>query len=368
MSKKSVLIVVFEPHFSGQGRAVVDICTRAGSEFDFYLICQATNSTLHEHCRVLVKGSLPLTISKAPNSDLFRASRFIRTNGISLIHLHGFEGLLWGHALAVMAGVPIVFTPHTIDMKNQFYFFFIRIAWRMCSWYTAMLITVSYDDQRTIAKRRIVSAAKQKTILYGIGRSPYADIPDTRPHVDGAMGKKWIVQVGHLSYQKNPLCFIRAVPALLRIDPDLAFLLVGEGPLHEQLAAHIQEQHLDSSVILLGYRYDALAITKHALLVVNTSRWEGTPFTLIDACFIGKAIVASAVNGTRDLIEDGSWGLLFKPDAHGELAQKIHILLCHDTLRRELGVNAQRWIQDKYTPEEMGRAHAEAYREVVAQG
>jgi len=313
-----------------------------------------------------VKGSLPLSISKFFNLDLLRALRFVRVNNISLIHLHGFEGLLWGHALAVMARVPVVFTPHTIDMKNRFFFFFFKIAWRICSLYASMLITVSPEDAHTTRRRRIIRGDKLRTVLLGVSRARLDGATAQRPKIDGIDTKKWVVQVGHLSYQKNPFCFVRAAARLAPKNPDLAFMFIGEGPLRAELVQQIEQCRLTSTVLVLGYRDDALAIMKHAWAIVNTSRWEGMPFTLIDACFLGKAIVASAVNGIKDLIDDGATGLLFTPDSDAELVQRIDILLWHESLRQELGRSAMRSVSDKYTLQAMAQEHIAAYTAVVA--
>jgi glycosyltransferase involved in cell wall biosynthesis len=364
--KKNVAFVVFEPHLSGQGRAVADIFTQAAGQFNFFLICQQSNASLHEHCRVIVEGSLPLKISKFLNGDLMRAYRFVKANNIDLIHLHGFEGLLWGHALAMMAGVPLIFTPHTIDMRSRFLFKFYQIAWRMCSLYASMLITVSREDARTVIKRKIIAARKVRPILLGVDQEKFNLAALPRPQIDGVNEKKWIVQVGHLSYQKNPSCLVRAAALLLPRNPDLLFLFVGEGPLKKQLETEIAQHGLGASVMVLGHRSDALQITGNAHIVVNTSRWEGMPFTLIDACFLGRAIVASAVNGTKDLIEEGVSGLLFTPDRAQELAQKMYILLCNDSLRVQLGEGAKKAIAGSHSMAEMGRQHIAAYEQVLA--
>jgi N,N'-diacetylbacillosaminyl-diphospho-undecaprenol alpha-1,3-N-acetylgalactosaminyltransferase len=89
------------------------------------------------------------------------------------------------------------------------------------------------------------------------------------------------------------------------------------------------------------------------------------PFTLIDACFLGKAIVASAVNGTNDLIKEGLSGLLFMPDNELELAQKIYILLCNDSLRVQLGAQALEAIQDRHDMNGMGLQHRDVYRAIL---
>jgi len=366
MDKKNIAFVVFEPHLSGQGRAVADILAQTNDAFNNFLICQQSNTGLHEFCRVLVAGSLPLKISKFINGDLLRAYRFIKVNRVSLIHLHGFEGLIWGHALAMMARIPIVFTPHTIDMKNRLFFALFKIAWQICSLYASMLITVSNDDAKTVVRRNIISPRKVRPILLGIDRKRFAEYRE-RPVIEQADGKKWIVQVGHLSYQKNPFCLLRAAKLLLPKNPDLLFLFIGDGPLQEKISLEIARQGLSGGVLVLGHRDDALAITQHAHIVVNTSRWEGMPFTLIDACFLGKAIVASAVNGTKDLIEEGKNGLLFASDNEHELAQKIHILLCNDSLRAQLGRHARMMIENKHRMEDMARQHCEVYRQVLAE-
>jgi glycosyltransferase involved in cell wall biosynthesis len=367
VSRKNIAFVVFEPQMSGQGRAVADILANTAGDFGYFLICQRSNSGLGNFCKGLVEDILPLKISKFINMDILKAYRFIRKNNISLIHLHGFEGLLWGHALAVIARVPVVFTPHTIDMRNRFLFFWYTVLWRICSRYVSMLITVSNEDAKTVLKRRILPAAKVLPILLGVDRSRFLKIPPPKHIAEGAEGKKWIVQVGHLSYQKNPFCLIRAAERLLSKNSDMIFMFVGEGPLRSQIEEEISRRGLEKGVMVLGHRDDALSITMQAWIVVNTSRWEGMPFTLIDACFMGKPIVASAVNGTMDLINEGVSGLLFTPDRDEELAQKIHILACNDSLRRQLGRQAKQSVCGSHEMQTMGTLHGELYTSVLRQ-
>jgi glycosyltransferase involved in cell wall biosynthesis len=364
-NRKKIAFVVFEPQLSGQGRAVADIFSRINPEFSSILICQKTNTGLYNLGKSLTEGALAIRISKLINYDLIKAYRFIKTQNVSLIHLHGFEGLLWGHALAIMLRIPIVFTPHTIDMRNRFFFFLYNIVWKICARYASMYVTVSYEDAKTIVRRKIIPAARVRTILLGIDRSRFENLPLPGAPVVNPDGAKLIVQVGHLAYQKNPFCLVKAAAMLLPGNPDMKFIFVGEGPLRSSLETEILRKGLENRVMVLGHRNDALSITKHAWLVVNSSRWEGMPFTLIDACFMGKAIVASAVNGIKDLVEDGVTGLLFTPGRAQELAQKINILACNDSLREQLGKSAMESIRGKHSMGEMGRLHCEMYKEVL---
>jgi glycosyltransferase involved in cell wall biosynthesis len=142
--------------------------------------------------------------------------------------------------------------------------------------------------------------------------------------------------------------------------------LVGTGPLMQELNKIIATNKLNGFVYLLGQRSDALEITRRAWAVVNSSRWEGMPFTLIDSCMLGKTVVATPVNGNKDLIKNGLTGMLFPVEAPSICAELLKKLASDKSLHTTLGIAAKKMAQTQFSVEAMANEHARIYNELGA--
>jgi glycosyltransferase involved in cell wall biosynthesis len=98
---------------------------------------------------------------------------------------------------------------------------------------------------------------------------------------------------------------------------------------------------------------------------VLPSFYEGTSLALLEAMAAGKAIVASAIGGTDELISDGKTGLLTAPGDADALAGAIRRVLADDGLRAGLGARAREHVGEGFTTDVLGRRVAAAYRDVL---
>lgn len=362
---KKILYIVFEPHFSGQGRAVEDLVNNIGNQFTPYIICQRSNNKFAS----LVESDFHLqcNISKVINFEIIKAIKFAKKKNINLIHLHGFEGLIWGHTLAILTGIPIVFTPHTIDMKNQLLYFFYKNAWRLLTnLKTSKLITVSYNDKAILIKRKLTRADKITPILLGVKKEKYNIVKLIKySELDLNRYDLTVIQVGHLSFQKNPFCYIKAAEKLIRAGKNILFLHAGSGEMASEINNYLKKNDLSENIKMLGFRSDALSIMSITDVVVNTSNWEGMPFTLIDAAFLGKAVIATNVNGNVDLIKHNVSGLIFnKGDILG-LVKQLKYFLNHKSDITKYGKNLKESVSGKFETSTMISKHLNLYQEFI---
>jgi len=146
--------------------------------------------------------------------------------------------------------------------------------------------------------------------------------------------------VGRLSRQKGFDLLIQAVAMLGR--QDLHLLLAGKGEEEEALRRLASAEGLARRVHLIGYRRDVSRLLGALDLYVQPSRYEGMPNALLEAMVARRPIVAAAVDGICDLIEDGVHGWLVPPEDVPALAQAIEKALSNPTEAQRRAAEAQR--------------------------
>lgn len=146
-----------------------------------------------------------------------------------------------------------------------------------------------------------------------------------------------IVNVGRLTYQKNPERLIRIIDKMVKKNPGLKVGLIGDGELAETIKCMVREKNLEPNVEMLGYVGRPLGIIKNAKAFLLVSRWEGTPMVVLEALALGVPVVGTPVDGMLDLVQDGKNGFLSVNDDEiaDHLANIISDSNLHDNLSKE---------------------------------
>jgi glycosyltransferase involved in cell wall biosynthesis len=193
-----------------------------------------------------------------------------------------------------------------------------------------------------------------------------ATIPDARV-LDWADGRLTIAFAGRLIDGK-------AVPDLLnafaRLDGQPVLCVVGDGPRRAQLESLAHDLAISDRVLFLGYlpERQAWGVIKAADIVVNPSYTEGLPTSVLEAALMGKAVVASDVGGTPEVIADGKGGLLYGARDVAGLQSRLARLICDADLRTRLGVAARADAMGEFDWQSSAGRFAAIARELVARG
>jgi glycosyltransferase involved in cell wall biosynthesis len=148
--------------------------------------------------------------------------------------------------------------------------------------------------------------------------------------------------VGRLEAQKGHRFLVEALPQVLAEFPDACVLLVGEGSLRPALEAQASTLGIRDRLIFAGFQHDVSVYLNAMDVVVLPSLYEGMPLAAIEAAAMAKPMVATSVDGTTEVIQHGSTGLLVPPAAPGPLARAILTLLQQPELARQYGQAARR--------------------------
>ncbi len=134
---------------------------------------------------------------------------------------------------------------------------------------------------------------------------------------------------------------LAAARALADRGANVRFCAVGQGPLEAEVEALHRELGLEGTVILTGYRPDAVRLMAGCDIFVLGSKWEGLPVALMEASALGLPIIATRVGGIPDAFHDGVDAVLVAPGSPTELADAIERLAADESLRTELGAAAR---------------------------
>jgi len=135
----------------------------------------------------------------------------------------------------------------------------------------------------------------------------------------------------------------------------------GDGPLQKELMQRIAERNLEGSVTLLGRVEDAATLLNALDVFVMPSLNEGLGVAALEATATGLPVVASAVGGLAEVVDDGSTGMLVKPGDPAILANAIRQLAVDYLQRAAMGSEGRRRAVQNWSLESMGQQTLEFY-------
>jgi len=297
---------------------------------------------------------VPLTIEPAlvreihPVKDLLalvRLTRFIRRGCYAIVHTHSSKAGILGRWAAWLAGAPIIV--HTIHgwghhdrqhpLVRRSYILLEQVTQRI----TDRLVVVSPRNIEKGLADGIATPAKYVTVRSGIEldrfRRPARPREAVRAELSIPADAPVVGTVTRLSPQKAPLDFVTAAAQVAARRPDAHFVVVGDGPLRAGVEARIAVLGLASCVHLTGLRRDVPDLLHSFDVFALSSLWEGLPRVLSQAMAAGLAVVATAVDGNAEAVEDGVNGLLAPPGDPQAMAAALLRLLDDPALAAQMG-------------------------------
>ena len=174
-----------------------------------------------------------------------------------------------------------------------------------------------------------------------------------------------VTTIGRLHEQKGMHYFLRAAASVRHSRPDCHFLVVGHGPLEDELRRLAAEFHIADHVTFLGFCDDVPAVLAATDVFVLPSLWEGMPNAVLEAMAAGVPVVATRVEGTVDIIEDGKTGLLVLPRDIPGLVSAVLRLLGEPDRAAALAAAGQAHVRAHFPLDAMVRRHEQLYADLL---
>jgi glycosyltransferase involved in cell wall biosynthesis len=292
-----------------------------------------------------------------PHLDLqavARLTRLFRDRRPHLVHTHSSKAGIVGRLAARRARVPVIV--HTI---HGFGFHvrqpaplraFLAAVERAVAPCTTHFIAVSRANLAEGIARGIVPPGRATLIRSGVPLAAF-EAAARDPALKNGHGLRGelglppraplVGMIACLKPQKSPLDFVEAAARIGPRAPETRFVLVGDGELRGRVEARARALGLGDRLRLLGWRRDVPRIMAALDVMVLTSLWEGLPRVLPEAIAAGVPIVATAADGTTDILRDGDTGIVCRPRDVEALAAGVLRLLREPGTGRDLARRAR---------------------------
>lgn len=285
----------------------------------------------------------------------------MRRRRVDVLHCHEFTMAVYGAAAGALLRRPVVITMHGgrgYEGRRRR-----RLALRWAVRRSAFTTAVSPPTREALEKSLRLAPGSVRVIPNGV-RPERGEREPVRRELGLGEDELLVVAVGNLYRVKGHDVLLRALGWIATEHRTVPWRLAiaGRGSEEEELRSLSAELGIDDRVHLLGFRSDVPDLLAAADVFAMSSRSEGLPMALLEAMFAARPIVASAVGGIPEAVEDDRTGLLVPPDAPPELGRALVALMRDRSLAARLGRAARREASRRYGVEAMVDEYERLYR------
>ena len=280
-----------------------------------------------------------------------------------VVHAHGLRAGIDGALAARRAGVPSLLTVHNLvqpeiagGVRARLY----RAAEPLAARLAHRTFAVSDEIARHLRRNPLARGAAVEVLYLGVGSAPAVARDRAAVRAELGVGERpLIVTASRLSPQKALHVMVAAL-ALLPEETTLAVL--GEGELQPRLEEHARRAGVDHRVLWLGFRADVADYVAAADVFCLSSIWEGIPLSVQESILLGTPVVATAVGGLPEIVEDGESGRLVPRDDPAALAGALAEVLMDRNLAARYAAAARGALEERFSTVRMLERLSAAYR------
>ena len=297
----------------------------------------------------------------------------LRRGRFDVVHAHSSIAGAVARPAAVLAGRPrprVVYTPHGFAFltpgsagRRRTFLAVERLLGRV----TDRLVAVSPTEAEAAVAFGIVPRERVATIPNGVDLPEPPD-PERRAVVrrrEGWNGARIVGTVSRMTAQKDPATWLAVAARVAAGYPDVRFVWVWGGEQEAEVRRRAAALGLHDRLSFPGYRPDARELVGAFDVFLLTSRFEGLPYTPIEALSAGTPVVATDVVGTRDVVRQGETGLLGPAGDVDALARQVSRLLDDPALAAKLAAAGREDVRRRFSVQAMVAQTVAAYESVV---
>ncbi len=341
------------------------------------------------------EGSLESEVSKIPGlltivPELIRSvhplqdflalrqlEKILREQKPDIVHTHSGKAGILGRLAARRAGVPVII--HTIhgpsfgNFQNAAANFIFRAAEKYAARATTHFVVVADAMKNQYLAAGIGQPEQYTKIFSGFALEPFLTAKndlELRRKLGIAPGDFVIGKIARLFKLKGHDDLFAVAPELVRRNPKIKFLLVGDGEWRGRFENLAKSRGLEKNFIFAGLVPPAEVPRYVGIMdaLVHLSRREGLPRALPQALAAAKPVVAYDCDGAREICLDGQTGFLVQPGDLTGLKNRLLQITNDPTLCKTFGKSGQDFVRENFAVEKMVDAIYNLYLKLAAAG
>ncbi|MFX3625975.1 MAG: glycosyltransferase family 4 protein [bacterium] len=288
---------------------------------------------------------------------------------IELVHNHGTRAAsnLWRACKKL--NIPTVYTVHGWSFHDDQSFFVKNariLSEKLITSQANQTISVSHSNQKTGQDH--IRGFKSTVIRNGIDLNKFnyqAIQSSIREEYNIPENHVLIGYIVRMDIQKDPITMVKAFKEVYDQHENVTLLMIGEGPLRQETEALVKELGIGDRLILDNFRQDVPNVLAGIDIYCLPSLWEGLPIGMLEAMAMKKCIVATRVDGSKEILKDMVNGLLIEPQQPQMLAEALLKVIKNKELCDSTASNAFQTIQNEFTAVAMTKKVEELYFKVL---
>lgn len=297
-----------------------------------------------------------------------KVKQLLKEQQIDIVHVHGTRAntnLMWP---AWRAGVPLIYTIHGWSFHDGLHPLMKRARIASEKFITRKAkVNICVSDSNRQTGIKTFGSFKSLVIRNGINPekfNPQAVHPDVKAAYGISPDQMVVGYIARMTLQKDPVGMVRGFHKALQSNPNLTLLMIGDGELKEAAVNEAVDLNIRHKVVFDNFRQDIPAVLQAVDIYCLPSLWEGFPIGVLEAMAMGKAVIASDVDGTREAVTHGENGWLISPKDANALAGAIVKIAGDTMLRKQLQRTAVHTVQTNYNVSGMTRRIEEVYQQL----
>jgi glycosyltransferase involved in cell wall biosynthesis len=309
---------------------------------------------------------IPLELRRVTQlSAATRLGNVLKRRRVDILHSHLFYASLFASPIGKLCGVPVVVeTPHLREAWRR--------GWKACyaidrvvGHFVDYYIAVSSANAEYLIREKRIPASKVTVIHNGCNVCRFHPAHSAPVLLKTSLGighhDPVLMIVARLEIQKGHGVLFEALKIVRRDYPRLHLICVGEGSIREELEAQVLALGLKGWVHFVGFQSAVADWLALGDVIVLPSLWEGLPIVALEALAAAKAVVATSVDGTPEVVIHEETGMTVPPGDRFQLARAIRQLIGDPDLRSRLGHRGRDLVLKHFTEEAQVRKTQELY-------
>jgi glycosyltransferase involved in cell wall biosynthesis len=274
-----------------------------------------------------------------------------------VLHCHLVASNIFAKPVGALSRVPVIINH---DHTNDDYRASQRVRLALDTFanrFATHLIAVSDSCRQFLISREGIPADKITLVQNAIDLTRFSKACGTREEARKSLrlpaAARVVAGVGRLNPQKNFTLFLKVAEVVAARHPEAIFVIAGEGPEEAKLRGQARASGLGERVRFVGYVADTRLVYLAADILLMPSLFEGLPMTLLEAMAMEVPVVASALDGIGEVVEDGVDGLLAPSGSPHGYVEAMDRLLSDPELAGRIGANASHKIRARFSAARM---------------